>query len=272
MRVFGVDEAGYGPRLGPLVAGLAGFKGGEDQVERILGGLPVEISDSKKIYSPTKGIAALERTALYFIGRNGIKHAAFGELPPLETQPPLNPAAGTDTYETASAAGIEPIIKAMVISPAVFNTQASTVKKQMVVFRMFCDFIRHFAGRFPSEPILFNCGKLSGTKFYAAGLEHFLGQRYGALKETRGESAYESPDGRITVRFLLDAEDRSKAVALASIVAKYVRELYMSDFNRQWAVPHKIRPTAGYGLDADRFMRELREKTRFDGQELIRIK
>lgn len=272
MRVFGIDEAGYGPRLGPLVAGLAGFKGEEGYVERILSELPVEISDSKKIYSPSKGIAALEQTALYFIGRKGIEGAAFGELPPLETRPPLSITSCVGAQAAVCTAEIEPIVKVRVICPESFNAEAAAVKKQMVVFRIFCDFIRHFAEKFRSEPLLFNCGKLSGTKFYASGLRRFLGVEFEPIKENRSESAYKSPDGRITVRFLLDAEDKSKAAALASIVAKYVRELYMADFNRRWAAPHNIRPTAGYGLDADRFIRELREKTRFDERELIRIK
>jgi hypothetical protein len=48
-------------------------------------------------------------------------------------------------------------------------------------------------------------------------------------------------------------------VALASMFAKYIREVCMKQFNAFWAkhVPG-IKPTAGYPLDAKRFYEEIR--------------
>ncbi len=48
-------------------------------------------------------------------------------------------------------------------------------------------------------------------------------------------------------------------VALASMLAKYVRELCMGQFNRYWGhlVPG-LQPTAGYYVDAQRFLGEIR--------------
>lgn len=44
-------------------------------------------------------------------------------------------------------------------------------------------------------------------------------------------------------------------VALASMIAKYVRELAMHRFNRYWSkrMP-ELKPTAGYTLDARRWL------------------
>ncbi len=54
------------------------------------------------------------------------------------------------------------------------------------------------------------------------------------------------------------AEDHSLPVALASMHAKYVRELFMMLFSRYWrAKAPEVKPTAGYGSDANRFLEEV---------------
>ena len=63
----------------------------------------------------------------------------------------------------------------------------------------------------------------------------------------------------ITVSFKPRADGENVCVALASMLAKYVREVCMKQFNEFWAkhVPG-IKPTAGYPLDAKRFYAEIR--------------
>jgi ribonuclease HII len=60
-------------------------------------------------------------------------------------------------------------------------------------------------------------------------------------------------------RFIPKADQESFPVALASMLAKYLRERFMLQFNRYWhqQVPG-IRPTAGYPVDARRFYAEIR--------------
>jgi ribonuclease HII len=55
-------------------------------------------------------------------------------------------------------------------------------------------------------------------------------------------------------RFEPEADRNCLAVALASMVSKYLREVLMERFNRFWQerVPG-LRPTAGYPSDAARF-------------------
>jgi hypothetical protein len=52
-------------------------------------------------------------------------------------------------------------------------------------------------------------------------------------------------------------------VALASMTCKYLRELFMTAFNRYWAalVPG-IKPTAGYYGDGQRFFEEIQPAIR----------
>ena len=56
----------------------------------------------------------------------------------------------------------------------------------------------------------------------------------------------------------MQAEERHLPVALASMFAKYVRELLMGAFNHYWQqVVPGLRPTAGYYTDAMRFLADI---------------
>ena len=60
------------------------------------------------------------------------------------------------------------------------------------------------------------------------------------------------------VEFVVEAEQRHLPVALASMLAKYVRELLMARFNAYWCgLAPQLRPTAGYYTDARRFLSDI---------------
>jgi hypothetical protein len=104
------------------------------------------------------------------------------------------------------------------------------------------------------------CDKHGGRNRYGAALQRQFTE---SLVEIRGESRAESQyvfgptDARVDVRFRRGGE-AFLPTALASMTAKYVRELAMRAFNAFWQnhLPG-LRPTAGYPVDAKRFKREI---------------
>ncbi len=104
------------------------------------------------------------------------------------------------------------------------------------------------------------CDKHGGRDYYAALVQHYFPEW---LVEVRREGAAESryvfgpADTRTTISFRCQGE-RALPVALASMTAKYLRELAMRAFNDYWCrqMP-ELRPTAGYAGDAARFKKEI---------------
>ncbi|MCX7430466.1 MAG: hypothetical protein NTY17_05620 [Planctomycetia bacterium] len=112
----------------------------------------------------------------------------------------------------------------------------------------------------PDEPAIIWCDRHGGRKRYGGLVaRHFDATLVQPLEETPARSAYLVPAGdrpptqACRIEFCVGGESRAP-VALASMAAKYVRELSMHAFNTFWAarVPG-LRPTAGYPTDAQRW-------------------
>ncbi len=64
---------------------------------------------------------------------------------------------------------------------------------------------------------------------------------------------------KVTVSFAMEADGRFLPVALASMLAKYVRELLMLRLNRFFrARMPELKPTAGYFSDGRRYLTEIK--------------
>jgi hypothetical protein len=109
------------------------------------------------------------------------------------------------------------------------------------------------------------CDKHGGRNYYTALLQHHFSEHWiEPVYESRAESRYEwGPDGsRVRAAFRVGGES-FLPTALASMTAKYLRELAMRAFNEFWcARVQNLRPTAGYYGDSHRFRKAIAARQR----------
>jgi ribonuclease HII len=109
-------------------------------------------------------------------------------------------------------------------------------------------------------PTFVVCDKHGGRTFYAALLQHHFPEHWiEPIHERRDDSRYEwgQPESRVAVAFRMNGE-RFLPTALASMTAKYLRELSMRAFNEFWCARLPgLQPTAGYPVDARRFKQQI---------------
>jgi len=279
MWVVGIDEAGYGPNLGPLLQAAvgmhlpdgdtAGWETLQDSVRRTQDDADdrLLIDDSKKVYT-RHGLAALERGVHAGLGRPfNCLAALLKEL--------LLEALEADLHEEAWFDGSEALpIESWDHTDA--TLPALTARISLVPSRRFNSICDQFdskgavlakgvidlmpeacRGAVDGESVLFLCDKQGGRNFYAAMLHEAFPDGWVVVeRESAAESRYriEGLDRSIAVVFRPRADGDSVAVALASMLCKYLREVCMRQFNRFWAkhVPGIV-PTAGYPGDSRRF-------------------
>ncbi len=240
----GIDEVGYGPKLGPLVVAAACAR-------RPLK-TDLRIADSKKVFSQAKGVGTLEPAVLGFVPA-----ATFAELlDRLGTPLPEAP-----WYREPLPLPVVPRVKglegalARLVEPSEFNASTRERNKSDLLFDIAAGLINRVRAA-QAGPIRFLVGKQGGRRYYLRGIQQLISPTVTVVEETPGRSAYRIPGA--TIEFLQDAEDRHELVALASMVGKYVRECAMRLFNDYWAAERAgLRRTAGYGTDASRFYREI---------------
>lgn len=104
----------------------------------------------------------------------------------------------------------------------------------------------------------------------------FPGAHIAIVAEEDAFSRYrlERDGSMLTITFTAEGESKHLPVALASMIAKYTRELLMARLNRFFRsrVP-ELKPTAGYVQDGRRFVREIGpvvRSLRIDTNDLVR--
>jgi hypothetical protein len=166
-------------------------------------------------------------------------------------------------------------LAARVLMPRQFNDQVTAYgNKAEVLSLTTLSLARRLIEELPPGDVLVFCDKHGGRAYYAALLQHvFQAELIIVRQETDESGVYELRLGpvkrngddfqrTVTFQFLARGE-RMLPTALASMTAKYLRELAMRPFNAFWQqhVPG-LRPTAGYPTDSRRFLAEIRTTQR----------
>jgi hypothetical protein len=296
--VVGIDEAGYGPNLGPLVQAAAAVRlpaddpAGWDTLRpcvrragRAAKDPRLVVDDSKRVYL---GVNALEKLERSVRGLYGLLDPTAGELfarlalgwceAELHAEAWYDPAAASPIATTLDAIrkhishfaealpdGVLVPLPHAVVTPAPrFNrvVEASGTKATLLADGL-VDLLRVVLATLPGdESVVVLCDKQGGRNYYAPLLrEAFPAAEVFALVESNEESRYQIDGlGRVvSVAFRPNADADSVAVAAASMVCKYLREVCMAQFNAHWRrhVP-ELKETAGYPVDAKRFLDDIR--------------
>ncbi|MAE60223.1 MAG: hypothetical protein CMJ49_02585 [Planctomycetaceae bacterium] len=322
----GIDEAGYGPMFGPFVIARSVFaindlnppsndgppdlwqildralcKKANDRRQRLA------INDSKKLYSPSTGLARLERgvlTMLALAGHTPNTLDQFIEAVALDSESRVpdilwytDPAGGptlptilTDgqlaiTRAQLTRAAVEanvalPHLCAAIIFEDRFNTMVkATRSKARTAWTFIGRHIYEVWQAFGQHHPWIVVDRQGGRRVYHEQLEQmFEHAEVQLIDESEDISRYRvtHADRSAIISFEVESEINNLPVALASMTAKYTRELLMTRFNAFWKSHHPaLKPTAGYVQDGRRFLRDIEihiDRLNIDRSALIRAR
>ncbi len=294
---LGIDEAGYGPNLGPFVMTAVACRAPDAAADlwQLLGAVlrrsggprddRILVDDSKLVYATGKGLGALERGVFAVLG--------LSPLSLKELVQRLCPAALTELACEAWFAGDSSLpidadrgelerlrdrfaqacrevgvgswwARSVVVCPPRFNTLVESAgSKGAVLADGFVQLLAAGVAATGGQEVLsVFVDKQGGRNNYAAQVQQALaGGMVVAVEERAQRSLYRVKGLGRPMELLFEprADTQRLCVALASMVSKYLRELFMGEFNRFWLkhVPG-LQPTAGYPGDASRFLEAIR--------------
>lgn len=296
----GIDEAGYGPTLGPLVVSATLWRIEEpaDSIDlwRDLRSCVCRagsrrdwrlvIDDSKAAFDRKQGLHSLERTVLAFAGAVHaptdrldalLAHltsagAPAAQMPwyqrldiplPLDAQTRSTAVLSEKLTQSFSAANATCVgLLAEIITEDRYNARVErTHNKGAVLLEHVLKLIDRLSRRAAGQTLRICVDRLGGRAGYGGRLREAFPERHlEELLVSEDVSRYRLRGERDVweIEFATESEQRHLPVALASMLAKYVREGLMAQFNAFWCgLQPGLTPTAGYYKDAQRFLSDI---------------
>ncbi len=295
---LGVDEAGYGPNLGPLVVAgslwsaparfteeqfTAAFQTAFSTKPHRPNCVHVPLGDSKRLYSTQAGLATLEAGLLAMIQTIDSRCSSLDDLVKRVTAneridelqalawyanypSQALPCAMLDRSEVlrlsnlasaglaASEIELLDLRAAIICEPSFNRAVAQSGSKGELLSRVTLELVVSLLKQCESDTEIF-CDRQGGRKNYLPQLLAAMPDEwFSELAVSHARSSYRNQGTRpLTIHFSVGG-DSFPPTALASMLAKYVRERLMQVLNEYWCGQvAELRPTAGYPVDAQRF-------------------
>ena len=246
------------------------------------------MNDSKKVYSPSAGVAGLERSVLCLASTRFDAIGALDALLACAAVDSVGELSAIDWYRrrddetfplaadplalriTTNFARVEldrarasiVHLHAYVVPETRLNAMfAATRNKAATSFTFVAQHLDALLTRYADQDLVIVCDRQGGRSNYGSLLRQtFDSWSLEVLAEAAERSEYRLIDGSRSARLIFaeKAESLSISVAIASMLAKYLREATMARFNAYWrAHDPTLKPTAGYWTDGLRFLEEL---------------
>ncbi len=335
MIVAGIDEAGYGPLLGPLTVGCCAFEvqerptgeaaddGGGGTAgaaaempciwsrlrklvsrNRLRTGRKIHVNDSKLVYSPSVGLGELERAILALSAASGewcddlnalVRRMAPDAAAHLAEYPwyrptdderfpivqdglPIQLFAKALRQEMSRSGATCVHLRARVVCEKQLNAMfEATRNKASTLFSIAAIHIDQLLREYAGRNLTIMCDRQGGRGYYGGLLRLMFDDWSLAIcseTETRAEYLLTRDGHSARIIFCEKAEAQCLPVAVASMLAKYLREAMMHRFNNYWtALVPNLSPTAGYYNDGIRFLGDIdakRTELGVEDQQLIR--
>ncbi|MBD3673538.1 MAG: hypothetical protein HUJ26_08425 [Planctomycetaceae bacterium] len=291
--LIGIDEAGFGPNLGPLVITASVWEIDDDYDPELLwesltptisqsgkvGPNQIHVADSKEVHQSSKGIGPLERSVRVLL--DAAEHSLsdwnsltqfldphYGESTgepwyddaelalPMEQNAEVSESLPADVFSACKNAGLKlRTVRAQIVTTRQFNRCIELWdSKSLLLSRLSLQLLDSLWNR--DEKTLIVCDKHGARNRYDALIDEIGdGDFIFRLEEGKSISRYKVENSEL--RFQMQAESHFP-VAVSSMIAKYLRETSMELFNQFWTTRFpQLKPTKGYPQDAKRFRAEI---------------
>lgn len=244
----------------------------------------IPLGDSKQLYKPGGGLLSLEMSVLCmlnalnrspsnlsdlvklvsddFTGEEKERLPWYAELDALEV--PEEPERRSEVQrltdlarESLEPQGIELVdLRATVITEVQFNFRVDELgSKGQLLSQATLRLVSETMQPFSDIPAVIFCDRQGGRKnYFPVLMDAFPDEWFMEIAASNERCSYRSSSTPINEIHFSVGGDAFPPTALASMLAKYLRERLMGSFNQFWAQhTPELRPTAGYPVDALRF-------------------